>query len=155
MDMPKPTAAHRLLHALAGDWIGDEKMHPSPWAPQGTRAIGRVKNKAALDGMAVIQHYEQEMSGIVNFKGHGIFTFDHKLNQHVLYWFDSMLQSPPNFFKGGFTGSTLVLISQSEQGQIRASWELAAPEAYSYRMEVSGDGEQWSPMMEATYRRAK
>lgn len=155
MDMPEPGAAHKLLHALAGDWVGDEKMHPSPWTPQGGTSTGRVKNKVALDGMVVVQHYEQETSGAVNFRGHGIFTFDPKLNQHVLYWFDSMQQSPPNVFKGGFQGQRLVVVSQSEQGQVRATFDLSAPENYRYMMEVSGDGKQWMPMVEGSYRRAK
>ncbi|MEO8032455.1 MAG: DUF1579 family protein [Gemmatimonadota bacterium] len=155
MEVPKPAAAHKLLHALPGDWIGDETVHPSPWAPQGAKSVGRVKNKVALGGLAVIQHYDQEMGGTVVFKGHGIFTVDRKQNQHVMYWFDTMLQSPPNFSQGGFSGTTLVLVSESGEGQTRASWQLAAPDEYEYKLEVSEDGQQWTPRLDAIYRRAK
>jgi len=155
MEMPAPTAAHKLLHTLVGNWIGEEKMHPSPWSPAGAVAMGRVRNRAALGDLAVIQEYEQEMDGAVQFRGHGIFTFDGKANQHVLYWFDSMIQSPPNVFVGGFRGQSLVLVHTGEQGQVRASWELMHADNYSYRMEVSGDGSTWQPMMEAIYRRQK
>ncbi len=152
MDNPQVSPAHRQLHSLAGNWVGQEKIYPSPWHPQGAAAVGKVRNKAALDGLAVVQHYEQELGGAVVFRGHGIFTFDGAADQHMLYWFDSMNQTP-NIFQGGFAGSVLTLTSQSSQGFVRASWDVGRPDAYEYRMEVSGDGKQWTPLMEAEYRR--
>ncbi len=151
MDNPQVSPAHRQLHSLAGNWVGQEKIYPSPWHPHGAAAVGKVKNKAALDGLAVVQHYEQEMGGTVVFRGHGIFTFDGAADQHMLYWFDSVSQVP-SIFRGGFTGNLLTLASQSPQGHVRASWDVTLPEAYSYRMDVSGDGKQWVPLMEAEYR---
>lgn len=76
MEMPRPTEAHRRLHALAGDWTGTEKMHPSPWDPQGGTAEGRVQNRVALDGFAIVQQYEQRRGGQISFSGHGVFSWD-------------------------------------------------------------------------------
>jgi hypothetical protein len=63
MEMPKPTAAHKQLELLAGDWVGEEIMHPSPWATGGGTATARVRNRVGLDGFAVIQDYVQERGG--------------------------------------------------------------------------------------------
>lgn len=150
--MPRHSPAHQQLHVLAGDWAGAETIHPSPWFTKGGTAVGRVKNRVALDGLAVVQHYEQEVGGTVGFRGHGIFTYDGAAGQHMLYWFDSMTQTP-NIFKGSFAGNVLTLTSQSPQGYVRASWDVSQVDGYSYRMEVSGDGKLWTPLMEAEYRR--
>jgi hypothetical protein len=152
MEMPKPTDAHRKLHRLAGVWEAEEKMYPSPWDPKGGTARGRVDNRIALEGFAVVQDYEQRMGSSVGFRGHGVFTWDPALKSYVLYWFDSMGMGQ-NIFQGSFDGNVLTLAMQSPQGHTRASWEITTERTYSYRMEVSGDGMQWQPMMEGKYSR--
>jgi len=84
MEMPAPTAADNALIILEGTWIGQEKVHPSPIVPGGATATGRVINRLALDGFAVIQDYEQETGGKVNFKGHGVFRWDAEWQTYVL-----------------------------------------------------------------------
>src|SRR5678810_594496 len=75
-EMPKPGEAHRRLDQLAGRWSGPEKMFPSPWDPKGGAAIGRSVNQVAVDGFLVTHEYEQERNGAVNFRGHGVFTYE-------------------------------------------------------------------------------
>ena len=70
MEMPQPSAEHSRLERLAGDWEGEEIMHPSKWAPEGATAVGRLKNRLALNGFALISDYEQERDGVVTFTGH-------------------------------------------------------------------------------------
>jgi len=152
MEMPKPTDAHHRLQILAGTWQGEEKMFPSPWVPKGGSAVGRINNRLALDGFAVVQDYEQLQGGVVNFRGHGIFTWDPALQLYLLYWFDSMGMGQ-NIFRGSFNEKTLTLTSQSPQGHTRASWEITSDNTYFHRMEVSGDGNLWQTMMEGTYSR--
>jgi hypothetical protein len=150
MEMPKPTEDHRKLQKLAGQWIGKEKMHPSPWDPQGGEAVGKVHNRVALDGFVVIQDYEQERGGKVNFRGHGVFRFDAAEKGYVLHWWDSM-GMPPNIFRGDFEGDLLKLNCDDPQFKSRVTWNLVRPDRYSYKMEVSPDGNQWFPFMEAEY----
>jgi hypothetical protein len=152
MEMPKPTDAHRKLQMLAGTWRGEEKMFPSPWDPKGGNAVGRIDNRLALDGFAVVQDYEQQRGDVANYRGHGIFTWDATLQSYLLYWLDS-LGVGQNIFRGSFDEKTLRLTSQSPQGYTRASWEFTSDKTYFYRMEVSGDGSQWQTMMEGTYSR--
>jgi hypothetical protein len=155
MEMPRPTEAHRRLHALAGTWSGGEKMHPSPWDPQGGAAEGRVENRVALDGFALVQHYEQRRGGRTSFTGHGVFSWDAAAGRHQMHWWDSM-GSPVNVFTGAMVGDRLVLECPQGAGASRATFDLAhaAHGRYSFLMEVSPDGAQWFPFMEGNYRRA-
>jgi hypothetical protein len=152
MEMPRPTEAHRRLERIVGRWQGEERMLPSPWDPEGGSAIGRVRNDAALDGFAVVQDYEQERDGVVTFRGHGVFRWDASASEYALDWYDS-LGFDPNHFRGTFDGDVLALVSRGAQGLTRAIFDFGQPGRYSYTMDVSGDGTQWTPMMHGVYLR--
>ena len=97
MQMPQPNEAHRRLERFVGDWVGKERIHPSPFDPQGGEAIGHVHNRAALDGFVVVQDYEQERGGKVNFRGHGVFSWDAAGQCYAMHWWDSASGVPSTF----------------------------------------------------------
>ncbi len=152
MTMPKVTEAHRQLERLVGAWSGEERLYPSPFDPQGGAAVGRVRNRLALDGFAVVQDYEQERDGAIGFRGHGVFRWDADDRSYALHWFDS-LGLAPSEFRGGFEGDVLTLVNAGPQGVTRAVFELRGDDSYVYRMQVSPDGSNWFPFMEGTYAR--
>lgn len=155
MEMPRPGIEHERLHVLAGDWTGTEKIHPSPFDPQGGAAEGIVENRVALDGFALVQHYEQRRGGAASFTGHGVMTWDAPSGSYRMHWWDSM-GTPVSEFVGGFEGDRLVLRCAGPMGHSRAGFDLSAARAgrYAFLMEVSPDGEQWFPFLEGNYRRA-
>ena len=65
MEMPIPSDGHRKLEKIAGQWEGEETMHPSPWDLQGGKATGHIRSRVALSGFALINDYEQERDGKV------------------------------------------------------------------------------------------
>ena len=156
MEMPRPTEAHRKFEKLAGNWTGEEIMHPSPWDPKGGTAVGRTRNRIDLGGFVVIVDYEQEREGQITFSGHGVYTYDQKEQCIVLYWFDCMGMQP-NMFKGNFEGDVLNLVSdESTEGGPRFSrltYNLGTPGTMTYRMELSEDGEAWKVFLDAAYAR--
>ncbi|OGO48603.1 MAG: hypothetical protein A2Z30_08485 [Chloroflexi bacterium RBG_16_64_43] len=152
MEMPVPSPAHRALEALEGSWIGQEKIHPSPFVPAGAVAIGRVVNRTALDGFAVVQDYEQETNGKVNFRGHGVFRYDLERATYVLHWFDSF-GLPPSEYKGTFDERMLRLTAITPQGHARATLDFSHKGHYHYTLEVSPDGEEWFASIEGQYNR--
>jgi len=153
MDMPKPGDGHHKPEKLVGNWTGEEKLHPSPWDPKGGVAQARVNNRLALDGFAVIQDYEQSRNGSVTFAGHGVFSFNPGNGIYSMHWWDTM-GFPPNDFTGKFDGDVLTLTHKSPQGSNRAVFDLSEKGTYTFRMEVSQDGNQWQPFMEGKYRRS-
>ena len=151
MEMPKPSDAHRKLEKFVGNWFGEEKIAPSPWDAQSGTAIGRVNNRLALDGFIVVQDYEQERNGAVNYRGHGVFSYDANQNAHLLHWWDSMGMTP-NVFKGAFDGQTVTLTCDDGPMKSRAIFKLGDND-YSFRMEASQDGGNWKTFVEGKYER--
>lgn len=151
MEMPKPGDAHARLHTLAGQWGGEEKLHPAPWDPVGGSATAFVNNRIVLGGFAVVQEYEQYRDGTPTFSGHGMFWWDGATNEYVMTWFDSMMGRPSDF-RGSFDGDVLRLVNAMPQGGFsRCSFDCGMPGEYVFLMEVSPDGEHWAPAMEGAY----
>ena len=153
MDMPKPTAQHRRLQLLAGEWVGEEKLMPSPWGPGGN-AVGRSSCRLDLDGFYVIQDYVQQKDGKTAFAGHGIFGYDTVSNDYCWYWIDSMGTVPAAPSRGQWEGDTLTFHSKGPQGQGRYVYRFEGERTYHFRIENSFDaGKTFVTFMEGTYRK--
>jgi len=150
MDMPKPTEAHRQLEKLAGTWVGDETLYPSPMDPQGGTATSRMTARVVADGFALVTDYEQERGGIVTYRGHGVFTYEPQAGEYVMYWVDS-IGSPGETFRGRLDGSMLAMTSRGAMGSFRLSYDLATPGRLKSRMEMSQDGINWMPFFDSNY----
>ncbi len=151
MEMPKPSEAHHKLAQLAGEWIGEEILYPSPWSPQERRATGYSSNRMAVDGFFLINDYHEERDGQVVFRGHGVYGYDPKRARYTMHWFDSM-GMPPDETLGSWEGDTLTFENRSEMGHGRYIYRVAA-DSYVFRIETSKDGQSWSPMMEGRFQR--
>lgn len=150
MDMPKPSHAHSRLHRLAGQWGGEETVHPAPHDPGGS-ATAFLNNRIALDGLTVVQEYEQYREGRPTYSGHGVFWFDPVTSQYVMTWFDSTMGAAFDF-RGDFDGDVLRLANALPGGGfVRATFDCGVPGEYVFLMEVSMDGESWAPSMEGAY----
>ena len=153
MEMPKPTAEHRRLQILAGDWAGEEKLMPSPWGPGGS-AMGRSQCRLDLDGFYVIQDYAQEKDGRTIFSGHGIFGYDTVSKDYCWFWIDSMGTMPAAPSRGQWEGDTLTFHSKSPQGQGRYVFRFEGERAYHFRIENSFDGgKTFVTLMEGAYKK--
>lgn len=150
--MPKPTAQHEKLTALAGDWAGDETLHPSAWAPEARQATGRFSMRMGMDGMFLVSDYEEARDGAVVFRGHGVYGYDPKRERYTMFWFDSMGGSP-NETLGVWEGNTLTFSNQGEHGHARYVYTVKDANHMAFRIEGSQDGESWSRIMEGDYAR--
>lgn len=114
---------------------GSGEDSPLADGPAGRPAQGRVTNRLALEGFAVIQDYEQQRDGRANNAGHGIFRDDGAAGQYVLHWFDS-LSFPPAEFRGTFDGGVMILTIQSSPGHSRATFDFRTDDEFAFQMEI-------------------
>jgi hypothetical protein len=153
-DSPKPGPELQRLAQLAGDWVGEETLFPSPWDPKGGRAASTWNARVGLDGLYLISDYAQERDGRVCFRGHGVCGWDPAKSAHTMYWFDSMsVGGHTSPVPGTWEGNRLVFQNQGPQGHGRYSYEIKSKDEIVFRMEGSRDGKAWSPFLESRFRR--
>ena len=153
MEMPTPQAEHQKLAALAGTWSGEETMHPSPWAPAGSSAIGKITSRMDLGSFFLISDYTQEKDGQVTFRGHGVYGWDAHHERYTIHWFDSMGMDPGAPAPGTWEGDVLCFQHETAMGHARYTYTFVDADHYSFKLENSLDGESWTPMMDGQYTR--
>lgn len=154
MDMPTVTDEHKKLHALAGRWVGEETMSPSPWGAGGA-AVGHFDGKVQCDGFFVTQEYRQDKEGRVNFRGHALFGYDTERKQYAYYWVDSMGHVPKEPSWGIWTDNVLQFGAEGPQGMGRYTYTFEGDDALRFDLETSSDGgATWQNLMTGNYRRA-
>ena len=142
------------LLAFAGEWQGQETIHPSKWGPAGVAQV-RVAWHEDLDGKAVIHTYAAERDGKPWLSAHAIFTFDPVDGGCNLFWFDSLGFVPAQPATGHQDGSTLSFVRVSPRGQTRHLYTLGEDGAYTLQLATSFDqGASWVPVMDGRYTRA-
>jgi hypothetical protein len=153
MEMPKPNEHHGKLQALAGNWTGEELIHPSPWDPRGGAATSRVDSRLDLDGFFLISDYVEERAGQVVYRGHGVYGWDPSQMCYTMHWFDSMGSGTPAPSLGRWDGNRLVFENRTPTGHSRYSYVFEGQGRYIFRIENSQDGREWKPIMEGRYTR--
>jgi hypothetical protein len=153
MQMPVPTEEHKRLAQLAGNWTGEEITHPTPWDPNKSRAVGRIRARIDLGGFFLITDNEHEKDGQVVFRGHGVYGYDPRGKCYTMHWFDSSGTEHGAPALGSWDGNTLTL--QHETGHLgttRYVYQVSDAEL-SLRIEHSPDGRNWTLFLEGRYRR--
>jgi hypothetical protein len=150
MEMPKPGPAHKLLESFAGDWKGEETMHPSQWDPKGGKAQGTTRARVVCDGFYVAGDYEQARDGAVTFRGHSVMGYDPNAQEYTLHWFDSMGMGA-EVFRGKLQDRVLALTSKNPMGHNRLTYDLSEKGTLRMKMEMSADGKQWQAMFDGVY----
>jgi hypothetical protein len=152
MEMGTVQPEHKKLEKLAGSWIAEETLAPSPWGPGGP-AVGKIDARVGLGGFYVIADYTQEKDGKINYQGHGIYGYDPKSHRYTMHWFDNMGMCTVEATYGAWEGDKLVFQGQSEQGHGRYTYTFLGDGRYEFMLEGSQDGRNWSQFMEGTYKR--
>jgi Protein of unknown function (DUF1579) len=148
-EMPRPGEPHARLARLAGEWVGDETLSPSPWGPGGP-ATGRMTSRLDVDGFFLVQDYVEEKEDCVVYRGHGVVGWDAKRNAYAWYWVDSMGEVPPAPTPGTWDADALVFTNDK---QARYTFRLAG-DVLVFTIDGSRDeGKTWQRFMEGTYRR--
>ena len=154
MEMSKPGEGHARIARLAGEWAGDEILHPSPNTPDGGRRFGRLSARVILDGFFVVQDYTEEKDGVVVYAGHAVFGHDDKRDAPTMNWFDSMggQYSAPAF--GTWDGDAVTFVNEGPWGTSRCTYELRGDDELLFKLELAVDGEEFRGYLDGTYQRA-
>jgi len=153
MEMPKLLDEHRKLKTLAGNWVGEEKIHPSPWDPRGGHATSRFQARVDLDGFFVVADYVQERGGQAVYRGHGVFGYDQGQKSYTMHWFDSMGGGAPAPVLGKWEGNRLRFEGSHPMGHSRYTYVFEGGDLYGFTIEGSQDGATWAPFIEGKYTR--
>ena len=153
MEMPHVLDEHRRLKALAGNWAGEEKIHPSPWDPKGGSATSRFQARADLDGFFLIADYVEERDGRVAYRGHGVYGYDPQQKCYTMHWFDSMGSGTPEPARGQWEGNRLTFENQNPMGHSRRIYVFEEENRYRFTIENSQDGRKWATFMEGKFTR--
>jgi hypothetical protein len=149
--MPRPGPAHERLMRFVGRWSGTEQLAPSPWGSGGV-ATGRTVCRQSLDGMALVQEYEQEKDGAVVFHGHGVMLIEPGSDDVLWWWFDSM-GVPPEPARGTWDGDVLSFEKTTPRGEARYRYEFSGNH-YRFMIENRLPGESaFSEFMHGDYSR--
>ena len=153
-DLPQPGPAHeRLLH-FVGRWSGTEHMAPTQWGPGGT-ATGRTLCRRALDGLALIQEYEQEKDGQIVFRGHGVMLVEADTQNVLWWWFDSFGFPPGDPARGRWDGDVLLFEKATPMGDARYRYEFAG-DRYRFTIENRFPGQaDYAEFMHGDYSRVE
>jgi uncharacterized protein DUF1579 len=153
MEMPRPQEEHRRLRALAGNWIGEETIHPSAWDPKGGAATGRFEAKVDMDDFFVLADYIEERDGKVSYRGHGVFGYEPKEKIYTMHWFDSMGSGTPTPARGRWEGNRLSFEQKTPMGHSRYSYNFDGDKRFTFTIDSSQDGRSWATIMEGRYTR--
>ena len=160
--MTKLSDEHRRLHRLAGEWLGEEMVYPSP-PDRGGRASAHTIARVELDGFFVVSDYVEEREGAPPYRGHGVYGWDPVGRSYTMHWFDSLGSVPgdrrprpqwsarPDDVEG--TESELTFEQRTHQGYARYVYRFTAVDVYVFRIESSRDGRDYRPFMEGKYKR--
>jgi len=152
MDSHAPNEHHQRLARITGTWSGTEKMHPSPWIPEGAEATSTVTWRSDLSGFVLIGDYRQTMGDTVTYQGHGVYTIDPQSNEVVLHWFDTM-GGQREEFRGSWDGDVLTIQSKNAMGHMRLRYDFSEDGRLLNSAEMSPDGENWNRMFDGDLRR--
>lgn len=152
--MPEVGEEHKKLARLAGDWVGDETIHPSPWDAAGGTATGTMKATVELDGFFVMGEYKQSRGGKVTYTGRGVWGWDGARKCYTMHWFDSMGGGTGAPATGVWEGKTLTFTAESPMGRSRYVYDFDAPTNYRFTIQMEGEGGKWMPFLESKFRAA-
>lgn len=152
--LPQPGPAHERLLRFVGRWSGTEQTAASPFGPGGS-ATGHTHCRRGLDGIALIQEYEQHKGDAVGFRGHGVMLIEPDTGDVLWWWFDSFGFPPGDPARGRWDGDVLLFEKATPMGDARYRYEFAG-DRYRFTIENRFPGQaDYAEFMHGDYSRVE
>ena len=139
---------------FCGSWLGTVTVRPNPQVPDGMTAESRAETARELGGWFVLMKYEQTQPDGNVYQARGVIGYDGELSQYTLNWFDSEGWNPSTPALGQWDGDRIIFEQVTSMGHSRMIFDFSGDDGYQFSMESSEDGQQWSRMMDESFRPA-
>ena len=153
-----PSAAHKTLDPLVGDWNAEVKMWMAPDAPP-TVSKGTAKTTWAMKGRFVKQEFDGEFMG-KPFHGTGFTGYDNTKEKYNSVWVDdmstTMVTSEGDATEGGkvitLGGSYACAMTGEKEKPSKQVYRIISRDKHIFEMHDPRQGDK-SKVMEITYTR--
>jgi Protein of unknown function (DUF1579) len=145
--MPKPAPEHQRLHYFVGTWHNEGEMKPGPMGPGG-KFTSTDHNQMVGPFFLVLRSDGTGPMGPM--KDVAVMGYDAKEKVYTYDGFNSM--GLHEISKGSINGKTWTWTSIEDMGgkkvQTRFILTEVPPTSYTYKFDVSEDGQKWDNVME-------
>lgn len=148
MPIPKPAPELGKLDYLAGDWISDGDMKPSPMGPGGK--MSSTDHVQWMEGKFFLVMHSKFKGAMGDGVALAVMGYDPEKKVYTYNEFDSMGQSDRS--TGTVDGDTWTWTSDENMGgqpmKGRYTMKVLSPTAYNFKFELSKDGTEWATVMD-------
>jgi hypothetical protein len=148
--MPKPGPEHKNLAYFAGNWKLTGDVKPGPMGPGG-KFTGTERIEWMPGGFFLVSH-SQGASAMGKESGLAVYGYDPEKKVYTYDEFNSMGENV--HATGTFDGKVWTWSSDSSMGgkPMKSHYTLTqnSATAYTFKLEVSQDGNNWAPMMDGS-----
>jgi len=148
MPLPKPAPELSTLDYLAGDWISEADMKPSPMGPGGK--MTSTDQVHWMEGKFFLVMHSKFKGAMGDGTSLAVMGYDPAKKVYTYNEYDSMGQI--NHSEGTVTGDTWTWTSDENMGgqtfKGRYTMKVVSPTAYNFSYEMSQDGTKWTTVME-------
>ncbi len=148
MPMPKPAPELAKVDYFAGNWISDGDMKPGPMGPGGK--ITANDEAHWMEGKFFLVINSKFGGAMGSGSGMSFMGYDPEQKVYTYNEFNSMGQAEKS--TGTVNGDTWTFTSDENFGgqmmKGRFTMKILSPTAYTYKFDISPDGNQWTTVMD-------
>src|SRR5271165_1427676 len=149
MGPPKPGPEHQKLNYFVGNWTSDGDMKPGPMGPGGKITI-KEDTQWMDGGFFVVIRSTYTSAAMGNGSSIAFMGYDPQEKVYTYDEFDSMGQATHS--KGNVDGDTWTWTNDVKMGpqamKARFTMKILSPTSYTYKFEMSPDGNTWNLVMD-------
>ena len=155
MEIPTPDERHDRLERFCGSWLGKVTVLPNPQMPDGMSAESRAETTRILDGWFVLMNYEQKQPRRSHLHG----AWNDWLRRrawpiHPFIGSTPWAGIPGTPAWGEWDGDRIVFTQVTSMGHSRLIFDFSGDDGYEFSMDASEDGQQWSRLMDESFKPA-
>ena len=140
-----------ILSRGAGEWVGEEKMPPAPWAPDGMESTGRISAHLILGGRGLASEHVQEADGQVLLVSHTVFRWDESRDLFVMH-FVTAAGGEATVLEGRQDGDRLIFEGDGPMGPMRQTFRYGSDTMEVSSEAPSPDSREWATIFQGRYR---